>query len=136
MATTLKYSGELVIVRCWCGTRHAIPEDLDRASDRRPDFVVFCPLGHQWVRNGPSKAERRAKELEDQLARERSRRDQAEADARFARRSAAATKGALTKARRRAAHGVCPAPGCKRSFKNLADHVASKHPELVDEVAL
>ena len=44
-----------------------------------------------------------------------------------AERSAAAYKGHLTRVKRRVGNGVCPC--CNRTFKNLADHMTTKHPD-------
>ena len=43
-------------------------------------------------------------------------------------RAHSATKGQLTRARKRAANGVCPC--CHRSFENVARHVAKQHPDF------
>jgi len=40
-----------------------------------------------------------------------------------------ATKGQLTKARKRADRGVCQ--HCHRSFVDVARHVATKHPSVL-----
>ena len=47
--TTLTYQGELVMRTCWCGIRHAIPEELSRSADRDKSTSVYCPLGHPFV---------------------------------------------------------------------------------------
>lgn len=57
----------------------------------------------------------------DRAARLAAERDQAEASAR-------AYKGAATKARKRAKAGTCPC--CKRTFQQLARHMASQHPDF------
>lgn len=43
------------------------------------------------------------------------------------RRAHAATKGQLTKTKKRIANGVCPC--CNRSFANLERHMAGQHPD-------
>lgn len=52
--------------------------------------------------------------------------DQLEAE----RRAHAATKGQLTKTRKRVAGGVCPC--CNRSFVNLGRHMAGQHPDYAE----
>lgn len=42
--------------------------------------------------------------------------------------SHAATKGTLTKIRKRVHNGVCPC--CNRTFANLARHMKTKHPDV------
>jgi hypothetical protein len=117
---TLTYTGTLVVVQCWCGIRHAIPSGLHRQA-RDKGHGVYCPLGHSWVFS-----KTRAEELEEDLARER-RRCKAERDLReHEERSHAATRGHLTRTKRRVAAGVCPC--CGRTFQQLARHMAAKHP--------
>lgn len=125
MPETITYTGELVVVTCWCGIKHAVPSDL-RAYQLHHRSEVFCPLGHGYVP--------RTKSLEKQLdaARQELRRAwqrvDAERDLRNAEeRSHAATKGHLTRHRRRTAAGVCPC--CNRTFQNLSQHMHSEHPD-------
>lgn len=136
MATTLTYTGRLTIVTCWCGIAHAIPDDLDSWADQSASNVVYCPLGHKWVRRETAVArERKEREqLQRRLDAERDTsrrwRDRAEAE----RRSAIAYKGHLTRIRRRIANGVCPVPGCKRSgFSRVLSHIASQHPDWLHD---
>jgi len=85
---------------------------------------IYCPLGHSYF----IAAQGKAAELEKRLLRERecsarlaAERDQAEASAR-------AQKGHATRLRKRAKAGVCPC--CNRTFKQLARHMATKHPDF------
>lgn len=132
------YVGEIVIVTCWCGIRCGLPAELDRYRRRRADdgdpFSVYCPLGHTFIPAGKSKTER----LQDRLDAEkknalwwRERAQRADRQSEHDRRSAAATRGAMTKLRKRVANGVCPKAGCKRSFSDMHAHVATCHPELL-----
>lgn len=128
MAETLMYSGELTVVTCWCGVRHAIPSELRREQMRARETGgrqdVYCPLGHSHAPAGESEADKLRRRLEqerDRRARETSRADQAEA-------SAAAHKGHATRLRRRAKAGTCPC--CKRTFKQLARHMETQHPDF------
>ena len=133
MAHTINEITTLEVTHCSsCHVMHALPAAFLNA--RRKDRMTFyCPNGHtQWY-PGKTDAER-AKELEAQLEAARRtvkflRDDQAqtriERDA--AKRSAAAYKGALTKARKRVGKGTCPE--CKRHFPALREHMASQHPE-------
>lgn len=132
--STLTYRGQLVVVTCWCGIPHAIPSELHNAQMNDPQQAAYCPLGHTYVSSKP-----RVQEVEEQLlaerrevARQKALRDQAEADARYQQHRANGYKGAAAKATKRAAKGVCPAPGCQRSFVNVAKHVATCHPELTN----
>lgn len=125
---TMTYSGELVILSCWCGVKHAVPSSLRdeqlRQRERGKSMSVYCPLGHSYAPAGESKAEK----LEARLGRESEERARVAAERDQAKASARAHKGAATRARKRAKHGVCPC--CKRTFKQLAQHMAKKHPDF------
>lgn len=118
-----------VTIRCYrCGVGFKIPRALYEV--RLADHADFwCPLGHsQCYPSGKTQME---------IERERAERAERwlsarQADLAAERASHAATKGQLTKARKRAANGVCPC--CSRSFVDVARHVKTKHPEHVAEV--
>lgn len=57
----------------------------------------------------------------------REQRDRATKEAEHFRKSRDGIKGALTKVKKRVRHGVCPC--CQRTFKQLAAHMAAKHPD-------
>lgn len=121
---------ELSVERCWCGVQHAVPQSLVDLQRRQfQDGVtqqdIYCPLGHAWILSGPSKSER----LERLLTRERAQHDQTRADRDRIEARRRAEKAAKTRLKNRVAKGVCPC--CKRSFANLARHMACKHPEVV-----
>ena len=130
MTLSMTYTGELVVVTCWCGMAHGIPKGLREyqmrcfnSGEKIPD--VFCPLGHSHQPAGESAvdAERRRRErveaslthAKDQLAAEKN--------------AHISTKGQLTKARKRIGNGVCPC--CNRHFTNVERHMATQHPEFV-----
>lgn len=132
MTETMTYLGELTRLSCWCGIKHAVPSELRdhqmRCHDNGrtvPD--IYCPLGHCHVPAGEPKIKQVERERERARNREAARvaeRDQAEASAR-------GYKGAATRARKRAKAGVCPC--CNRTFKQLARHMESKHPDFEPE---
>lgn len=122
---TLTYTQELVTTECWCGVVHAIPASLDKQA-REHKKGVYCPLGHSWVYS---------QSVEEKLAAERARHDQTKAEVARQRRlreaeerSHAATRGHLTRQRKRAKAGVCPC--CNRTFQQLARHMKSQHPDF------
>lgn len=128
MSDTLTYVGELVVVTCWCGMRHAVPEELDdfqarQRRDGRDQTAIYCPLGHTHIRAGEGEAATLRKQLE--LARNREATVRAELDQTEA--SLRAHKGVATKLRKRVAAGVCPC--CNRTFQNLSRHMAGQHPD-------
>ena len=108
-----------------CGIAYAVPRPWNETKrDDHADF--YCPNGCRLHYPGESDLERE-KRLRNQAERgeawQRSRRESAE-------KSAAAYKGHITRIKRRVGNGVCPC--CNRTFKNLADHMETKHPEYSD----
>jgi hypothetical protein len=119
---------ELEIHECGeCGVVFGISKGFMRARREDHDWW-YCPNQHGWRFSGESESEkirRQRDEARDDLAAARASRDQTEASLR-------ATKGVVTKLKKRATAGVCPA-GCKRHFKDLERHMASKHREFTGE---
>jgi hypothetical protein len=118
-----------------CGVQFGMPKSLLAA--RRADGKGFwCPNGHSLafretetdrLRKELERTKRRAESLDamatsalDQLASER--------------KALSATRGQLTKTRKRIANGVCPC--CHRSFVKLAAHMQTKHPDYAETPAL
>lgn len=128
MGEMMVYSGTLVMMRCWCGISHAVPSELANEQERQhrdghKQLTLYCPLGHTHIIAGPSEIDGVRSELtraNNGLARERAAHDQTRA-------RLSATKGALTKTKRRVANGVCPC--CHRTFVNVARHMRSQHPD-------
>ena len=134
MQSTMTYTAELVVETCWCGTVHAVPKALrDKMKrdhdDGRPQQGIYCPLGHVWEFSGKGRAQTESERAERLAASLSATRDQLRAEE----RSHAATRGQLTKARKRADRGVCL--HCNRSFVNVERHVATKHPDKLSEGA-
>ena len=119
----------LVVMVCGkCQCVFAIPEDLyGRArADSKVDW--WCPNGH---------CRHFTDTLREKLARQTQATSRAESRAVFwndqhgaSERSKAATRGHLTRLRTRVAAGVCPC--CNRTFKDLARHMTSKHPDYAE----
>jgi hypothetical protein len=136
---TMEFTDTLVVVTCWCGINHAVPENLRNfqlRQHRNGQTVqsIYCPLGHTHAPAGKGEAEKLREKLEreQQLAAEARRRAQAERDLREdTERRLAAQKGATTRARKRAAAAVCPC--CNRTFQQLARHLVTKHPDYVPD---
>jgi len=106
-----------------CGVTFAMPVDLmqHRRDDRK---TFYCPNGHGQVFAGKSEAEK----LKEQLAAEQTRRATAETEAVYQRTRADRATTNLARIQKRVNHGVCPC--CKRTVKQLAQHMATKHPEF------
>lgn len=133
--TTMTYVGSLVVTSCWCGIHMAIPEDLYDLANRQKDKTVYCPLGHKFIYSNTT--EEKLAQAKADLA-EAQRRRQATMDLLVAEeRSHAATKGHVTRAKKKlekVVAGVCPVDGCKRHFKDLRRHVETKHPDYHGQV--
>jgi len=119
MPTEMTYTETLTVTHCWCGIAVGIPSNLYRVAHENKGHEVYCPLGHSfsWGDSFQEKYEReqrRVKATKELLAQEE--------------RSHAATRGHLTRARSRAAAGLCPC--CNRHFENVARHVKTKHPDF------
>jgi hypothetical protein len=127
MTNILNYSGRLTVEVCWCGMRHAVPEELSEMQERQhrngeTQIGIYCPLGHQHIFSGKGEAERLRGQLERARLREQRVSDQLQASE----RSNAALKGVVTKTKKRVGKGVCPC--CNRHFENVERHMQSKHP--------
>jgi len=132
--STLSYSGTLTTTNCWCGIHYAVPSEFydmveRQHRDGKAQTNIYCPLGHVWHFAGTSEAEKLRAQLESERRRAQATRDLLAAEE----RSHAATRGHLTRTKKRVAHGVCPC--CNRTFKQLAAHMKNKHAEYVQENA-
>jgi hypothetical protein len=131
-----KAATELTTVTCaTCSMLYAIPSGLHRAArewagdrDDGRGWKLCCPVGHTWWYTGKkTRAERLEEQLRVALLQSQAERDLREDTERRLR----AQKGATTKAKKRAAAGVCPC--CGRSFVQLRRHMASQHPDVLAE---
>lgn len=120
---------------CDCHVLFAIPQEMrNRLVNDHSRF--YCPNGHGQSYTGKTDAqkERELRErAERQLEQARTRMHRAEQNAQAERRSAAAYKGQVTKLRKRVADGICPVPGCRRTFQNVARHVEGQHSKYLEE---
>jgi hypothetical protein len=125
-----------------CGIIFGIPDwfETDRRRDHR-DF--YCPSGHCLAFNSPNQAEREAKalrverdRLERQLANTHESLRSQRAATQVEKRKHAATKGQLTKTRKRAAAALCPVQGCQRHVVQMERHLASKHPDWTPDLTV
>jgi hypothetical protein len=110
-----------------CGVLFAIPEQME--GKRRADHQTFyCPNGHSNFFPGESKAEK----YERLYNNERDIRARREADLDQVEASLRATKGVVTRQKKKlekVVAGVCPVDGCKRHFADLRKHISTKHPD-------
>lgn len=129
--TRITQTTELTTMSCGqCGVPFAIPEFM-RAEKQESGGTWYCPNGHPRV-YGECDSDKYRKERDAAIrARDLARvsAQAAQDQARAARRQVSTLKGQLTRARKRAGAGVCPVPECHRTVKQLADHMATKHPD-------
>jgi hypothetical protein len=122
------YAGynDLEVTVCTCGVLFAVPVKLlNSRRETREEF--FCPNGHSLVFNDyeNKRLKKERDRLKDRLAAANARADQTEASLR-------ATKGVVTKQKKKlekVVAGVCPVDGCHRHFKDLRRHISTKHPD-------
>jgi hypothetical protein len=124
MTTTIMTTVVIEATHCGsCGVHFGM--DASQLKARREDGgSFFCPNGDKisFHETEADKQRKRAERLERQVANR-------EEDLRVERASHTATKGHLTRAKKRADRGVCQ--HCHRHFANVERHVASQHPEAV-----
>lgn len=129
---TLTLYGTYTVETCCntnCGVQWAMPRELVLRL-RRSHAWFCCPHGHSqhYAIKSDLEIERdKAAQLARQLELQEHRTAQAVERESEAIRSRNAVKGHLTRVHKRVAHGVCPVPGCKRTVKQLADHIRDKH---------
>lgn len=124
------YRGETTLTVCvcdTCGITYGVPQKMvDRARELGQSQITWCcPKGHGGIGfHGLSGAERERRTMERERNRANANREHAlEMERRYA-----AQKGATTRARKRHAAGVCPC--CKRSFKQVREHMERMHPDF------
>lgn len=128
----------LVVVSCCvCGVTYAIPKSFDDSAlkyrgDQPNGWSICCPFGHTWHYVGQTDEERLRAQLRESRARSgrlAADLDQTKASLRGTRANAARTRKELSRTKERVAAGVCPC--CNRTFKQLARHMATRHPNYV-----
>lgn len=132
--STLMYTRTYSVVTCCrdgCGITFAMDDGFIR--QRKEDHAWwYCPNGHRqyWPQeNEEEKLRRTVNNLRDQNRWLNDQYDAADRAAKLERRRAAAARGQLTKIKNKVANGVCPVPGCKRSFTNVLQHLRNEHPD-------
>jgi len=126
---------------CWsCGVPIYLPRSKYDSCNRNHKNNFYCCNGHSAVFTGKTEVELVREELEKQKANLAQRLAWAEENAKAAReqrdvanRQVAAARGQVTRIKNRVGNGVCPC--CKRTFKQLATHMACKHPNYKNEGA-
>lgn len=106
-----------------CGVPYTVPE-VRYQSMRTEGGFAHCPNGHAWGWKEGTKQRDELRAERDRLKQALAQRDDEIAELRAAEANATQQHKRTMK---RVHAGVCPC--CNRTFKNLARHMASKHPE-------
>lgn len=117
-----------------CGVRFGVPYGfkIKRQEDKA---IFYCPNGHsicyavstaEKLRRENERLIQRLAEKDDAIKYQQKLREETE-------RKLVATRGVVTRIRKRVSHGVCPC--CNRTFGDLARHMATKHPTYTVEAA-
>ena len=108
---------------CNCGMTFAMPQTI--MDERRKDHVNFyCPSGHTQHFPHETNEEKLKKQVE-KLQKEKEWAAQA---LKLANEDASKAQKSLARLRTRAKAGVCPC--CKRTVKQMAQHMATQHPDF------
>lgn len=124
--STMTYTETLIVTNCWCGITLAVPRALYNHAKESPNNHIYCPIGHKFIfcDTWQEKAEKEQARLADERRRHEATRDLLQAEE----QSHRATRGHLTRHKKRASAGVCPC--CNRTFQNVARHMSTKHPDF------
>jgi len=118
---TVSGTTELITETCiTCGVLFALPTEL-QAHRTQNKLSFYCPNGHSmaYTESEADRLKRLLKNAESTAATERRWRETAE-------RSLVATKGHVTRLRRRVLAGECPF--CGQHLRDLERHVSRQHP--------
>lgn len=112
----------LVAETCWvCGITWAMPWGWVRKQSEQGN-CFYCPKGCKLA-YGDSEIDK----LKAKLSQADNRTHLAQRQLANEQKNHRATKGHVTRQRKRAAAGVCPC--CNRTFKQLARHMKTQHPD-------
>lgn len=131
---TQVYTGTLVIETC-CTCQMKFGMDRQFNNLRLNDHDMFyCPAGHPQHYTGKTESQK----LKDQLALKQRdldwmghKNERLHSDLLSQKYKTRAEKAAKARILNRIKNGVCPC--CQRTFKNLADHFKSIHPDQLDK---
>ena len=109
-----------------CGLVFGVPGSWS-TSKRENHRLFHCPDGHPLSYHGKTEEEKLIQENKRLAQKSRLLKHSLDSTE----RSRRAQKGHMTRIKNRIAKGVCPC--CNRQFKNLLDHMETKHPDWVDQ---
>ncbi len=128
MSTTAYINLETILC-CNCGVPFGMTDDYQQR--RRADHATFyCPAGHPQSYHGKSAEEK----LREQLAEKERALTAAKCAEMNERNAREKVERKMRRQCRRVHAGVCPC--CNRTFKQLAAHMAQKHPDFVPSTTL
>lgn len=128
----IQFNVVLTDINCGeCGGTYAINERFRKqCADKGTSWnCPYCKIGWGYAGNG--RIEKLEKALEEERARKQAaleRANQARHEVQHLSTQLKGTKTRLRNHRERSKNGVCPC--CNRTFKQLAAHMASKHPDF------
>lgn len=130
MSTKVVFGVEFSTETCaCCSIQFAMPSDFMRRR-RRDGKYFYCPKGHQ-LHYDPVDKER---QLEEKLEAANRRLAESVTRANIAENQRDGLRRSQMRLRERIKNGVCPC--CNRSFGNLREHMATKHPEYGNKETL
>ncbi len=122
------FTETFTVVTCYsCALPFGIPSQLYKRAVTDASGSIFCPACGKSSCWQESDAQRKIKQLETKLQWEASQSARLMQSRDEVSKQLIATKGVVTKLRKRVAAGVCPC--CGRTFKQLSAHMTQKHPE-------
>jgi predicted GIY-YIG superfamily endonuclease len=106
-----------------CGITFAMPKSFEnRLRETHANF--YCPNGHYQHYTEKSETEKLRARVEQEQRAQATLRERAV----VAERAQQKAERVITRLKKRSAAGVCPC--CNRTFKELAEHMKSKHKEF------
>lgn len=130
----MSFTVQSLVITCYksdCGISFAVPEWWHKGK-RETHTTFYCPNGHGQHFSSESEAERLRRERDiarQQIARVEQERIDALATANAQKDRADKAEAATKRLKRRVAAGTCPC--CQRTFTNMARHMKTKHPNVV-----
>lgn len=116
-----------------CGVKFGFPDDLDE-SLRKTGNTFYCPNGHSNVYRKTTadllREQLAQKEQEKVSLQQRVNYWVSEHNNQYEEKVKVEKK--LKRTEKRILNGVCPC--CNRTFKDLAAHIKTKHPESIKEI--
>jgi len=120
------------IVSCYtCGNPFGVTDQLYERAVKDKRGGLHCPAcgaSTRWV--GKTDDQKKIIDLERKLKWEAEQLAKQIVKTKSAKDSLSATKGVITKIKKRVHNGVCPC--CNRSFVNLNRHMKTKHPDYLN----